>query len=265
MLYMDAARVIQTGAGGSVNIGAAGVTVDCNNSHLQLAGKLQFQSSFNNAGGNVISAIGSPSAGIIKLGDDAATVTPQGVQGANGSGTDKAGAAITVGGGQSTGTARGGDVLVKTSMSSTTGASLNSYSTRAFYSSKFVDLTESTATTFTNIAVATSKQASATITATVYANDGTDFQSRTSVLILDAHNKAGTVGASLSQTDNATSGSAGTLTATFTATANGASVDLKCNATSSLTQTVLRVRYVITALNSDGGDSTLTTGSIVTP
>jgi hypothetical protein len=265
MLYLDATRVIQTGAGGSVNIGAAGITVDCNNSNLQLAGKLQFQSSFSNTGGNVISAIGSPSAGLFKLGDDAATVTPQGVQGANGSGTDKAGAAITVGGGQSTGTARGGDVLVKTSMSSTTGASLNSYSTRAFYSSKFVDLTETTATTFSNIAVAASKQAGATITATVYASDGTDFQSLTSVLNVNAVNKAGTVTATLTQVDGTTAASAGTLTATFTATANGASVDLKCSATSSLTQTVLRVRYVVTALNSDGGDSTLTTGSIVTP
>lgn len=204
-------------------------------------------------------------AAVWQMGADAATATAQALKAHDGSGTDKAGAALNLAGGQSTGTGRGGDVIVHTSMSSTTGSSANSYSTRAFYAAKYVDLTESTATAFAKIAVASGKSAGAKIECSVYANDGTEYQSLASELLISAVNKAGTVTVTVVQEDGTTAASSGTLTATYTVVASGNSFDVKCNATSSLTQTSLRIRYVITALNSDGGDSALTSGSIVTP
>lgn len=190
-------------------------------------------------------------AATLKLGADAATATAQFVQSHNGSGTDKAGAQITLQGGKSTGTGRGGDVITKTSLTSTTGSSANSYSTRSFASAKPVDLTESSATLFANIAVGSAKIAGAKLICTVYANDGTDYQSLTSEVRVDGVNKAGTVTAAISQTDNTAAVSSGTLTCTYTAVANGNSIDINANAVSSLTQTVLRCKWQVVSLNSD--------------
>mgnify|MGYP003332437874 CR=1 FL=1 len=191
------------------------------------------------------------SAARLKMGTDAATVTHQSFTAHDGSGTDKDGAGISITGGQSTGTGRGGYVRSATSLTSTTGSSANSYSTRSYTSAKPVDLTESSATLFANIALASSKIAGFTLACTVYANDGTNYQSLTSEVRVDAVNKAGTVTATLTQTDNTTAASSGTLTCTYTAVANGAGVDIKANAVSSLTQTVLRVKWSILSLNSD--------------
>lgn len=191
-------------------------------------------------------------AATLQLGTDAATATTQTIKGADGSGTDKAGFSFVSAGGQSTGTAAGGDVISKTSLTGSTGSSLNSYSTRSYTRAKPVDLTESTATLFANIALASSKYVGVKIVATVNAGDGTDFQSLTSELKIDAVNKAGTVTVTPPvQNDGTTAASTGTLTATYTAVANGASFDIKCNAVSSLTQTMLRVKYVIQTINSD--------------
>lgn len=190
-------------------------------------------------------------AATLQLGVDAASAINQAIKSHDGSGTDKDGAGITVEGGQSTGTGRGGYVRSATSLTGTTGSSANSYSTRSYASAKPVDLTESSATLFANVALASSKIAGFTLACTVYANDGTNYQSVTSEVRIDAVNKAGTVTATLTQTDNTTAASSGTLTCTYTAVANGNGVDIKANAVSSLTQTVLRVKWSIISLNSD--------------
>ena len=190
-------------------------------------------------------------AATLQLGVDAASAINQAIKSHDGSGTDKDGAGITVEGGQSTGTGRGGYVRSATSLTGTTGSSANSYSTRSYASAKPVDLTESSATLFANVALASSKIAGFTLACTVYANDGTNYQSVTSEVRVDAVNKAGTVTATLTQTDNTTAASSGTLTCTYTAVANGNGVDIKANAVSSLTQTVLRVKWSIISLNSD--------------
>ena len=67
-------------------------------------------------------------------------------------------------------------------------------------------------------------------------------------------NKAGTITlGTVSQVDSAVAASAGTLTpVTYTIVDNGSGVlALKCNATSSLTQTTLRAKWMIDAINSD--------------
>lgn len=213
---------------------------------------------FNVTSGNLVInsdvILAKDSTATLQLGVDAASVvSPQTLKAADGSGTDKDGAVLQLRGGQSTGTGRGGDVAIATGLTgASTGSSANSYSTRTFQSAMYVNLTESTATLFANISLTTNHYAGVTIDATVYANDGTDYQALHSVVNVAGVNKAGTVTPTLTQVDGTTAASSGTLTCTYTAVANGNSIDIKANAVSSLTQTVLRVKWMITALNSDG-------------
>lgn len=197
--------------------------------------------------------LGREAAAVLQMGADAATATTQTLKAHDGTGTDKDGAILQISGGQSTGTARGGATSHRTSLSAaSTGASVNSYSTRDYHSAKPVSLTESAATTFANISIASAGQAGARLICTVEASDGTDHQSLTSQVTVDGINKAGTLTATLTQSDNAAAASAGTLTATYSVTAGTNSIDIKCNAVSSLTQTTLRVKWSIVSLNSNG-------------
>lgn len=203
---------------------------------------------------------------ILQIGYDAATAAGQGLKAADGSGTDKAGFDYHVGGGQASGTGKAGGIYGHTGMSATSsGSSLQSYTTRFCYPAPRVNLTESTATTIVNVAVASGKVAGGEIVVTTWANDGTDYQTLTSRLVWSAINKAGTVTATLDQADGTTATSSGTLSVTYTIAANGNTVDIKANAVSSLTQTTLASRLSMPAINSDGADTTFTTGSIVTP
>lgn len=173
--------------------------------------------------------------------------------GVTGSGTDIAGGALNLSGGVSTGTGRGGAVVVNTPLSAaSTGSSANSLTPRAYYSAKPVTLTESTATTFANIAVPSGTYAGGILTVTVFASDGTDHQSLTSQVRVDGVNKAGTVTPSVTQTDNTAAVSSGTLTCTYTVVASGNSFDVKANAVSSLSQTTLHATWSVTTLNANG-------------
>ena len=190
-------------------------------------------------------------AATLQLGIDSSSPITQTLKGPDGSGANIAGGSMVVNGGKSTGTGRGGAVSIQTSLSGTTGSSVNSSANRYYASAKPVALTEATATTVGNIAMGSSKYVGATVVVTVNARDATDFQCLTSTLNVNAVNKAGTVTATITAVDGTAAASAGTLIATYTAVANGASVDIKCSATSSLTQTTLDAKWVITALNSD--------------
>jgi hypothetical protein len=114
-------------------------------------------------------------------------------------------------------------------------------------------LTESTATIVLNITLATGKYLGGVLTATTHANDASDFQACTDSFAFSAVNKAGTVTAVVqaSPITSLAAASAGTLSEAWTIVVNGASVDLKCNAVSSLTQTTLKVSWQL-VLNSDG-------------
>ena len=197
--------------------------------------------------------IGPESNGVTQYGQDAASPIAQTLKAHDGSGTDNDGAKLTIEGGQSTGTGRGGSFITATSLTGSTGSSANSYTTRQQVIAKPVTLTESTATTVVNLAIGSSKYFGCTIDVTVNAADASDFQALHSVLNISAVNKAGTVTTTITQVDGTVAASAGTLTpVTYTAVVNGASVDVKCAATSSLTQTTLAAKLSITALNSDG-------------
>jgi len=209
----------------------------------------------NSLGGTVF--LGSSSSlvnvpGTLTLGTDAAAPTAVKARGPAGVGTDKSGGDVTIVGGIGTGTGRGGALIGTTSLSTTTGSTAQSESVRYYYSSKFKDLVESSATTIANVAIGSGKFIAAQFWCTVHADNGTDFQAFSARVAFNAVNKAGTVTVgTITQTDTLIATSSGTLTCTYTAVANGASVDLKANAASSLTQTTLRAKWAITAINSD--------------
>lgn len=122
-------------------------------------------------------------------------------------------------------------------------------------------LTEASATTFVTITVPSGSSASGKIQYSIEANDATDFQIRSGELYFSAVNKAGTITATLfraqgsTTVDNTTDGvavSTGTLTNTFTAVDGGSgALQIKANATSSLTQTTLQIRYRVEILNTN--------------
>jgi hypothetical protein len=136
-------------------------------------------------------------------------------------------------------------------MTGSSGSTANTLQTRSHTIARFINLTEGTATNVASIALASGKVTGGTATLTVWASDGTDHQALTSEVRFSAVNKAGTLTATTSQTDGTTAASAGTLTVTYDASSSGNNLLLRANATSSLTQTTLRCRLVITALNGD--------------
>jgi len=207
---------------------------------------------FARSGNNDVILTGD-SAATLQMGADAASPIAQTLKACDGVGTDKVGASLTLQGGQSTGTGRGGDFQLRTALSAaSTGASANGYSVREFHSAKPVDLSEGVDTQFCSITLAAGTVIGLHLSCTAWASDGTDFQSLQSVLSVCAVNKAGTLTISaVSQSDTGPCNSAGTLTpVTYTAVASGNNLVLKCNATSSLTQTVLRVKWSILSCNS---------------
>jgi hypothetical protein len=175
----------------------------------------------------------------------AATGPNSGIVGSTGTGSNHGGGSVVTKGGYGTGTARNGDVMLATAPSTASSGTTanNSYITNFYISSQPVTLTESSATLVVNITVPSGKVIGATLDVTTEANDATDFESQHDVLAIAAVNKAGTVTASISASTpsaNAIS-SVSTLATTWTAVANGNSVDIKCNAVSGLSQTTLRI------------------------
>lgn len=83
----------------------------------------------NTLGLNGATLLSGEASAVLQLGIDAATATDQVIKSADGLGTDKTGAALTIAGGQSTGTGAPGKVLFKRGTVSTTGSSANAYGT----------------------------------------------------------------------------------------------------------------------------------------
>lgn len=105
-------------------------------------------------------------------------------------------------------------------------------------------LTESAATAFVQIAVASGSHVGGTVHYAIVANDGTDYQTRSGSFPFALINKAGAETASLGTPADCVAISTGTLTATFdTDTSPTNAVNIRANAVSSLTQTTLTIRY----------------------
>jgi hypothetical protein len=107
-------------------------------------------------------------------------------------------------------------------------------------------LTESSATSFVRVNIPTGTVTGGEIVITVEANDATDFQARTLRFIWSAVNKSGTITANVATPEESDAVSTGTLTVTIdTNDAGSGNLDFRANATSSLTQTVLRCSYQV--------------------
>lgn len=106
-------------------------------------------------------------------------------------------------------------------------------------------LTESAATGFVTIGVASSEVCTVRVEYTVVARDATNTQAKSGHVFQSAvANSSGTVtAATLSDADTLNPVSSGTLTNTMTSTTAANAFTLLANAASSLTQTLLEIRY----------------------
>lgn len=199
----------------------------------------------------------------IQFGADAASPSAQTLKAANGSGTDKNGASLTIEGGQSTGTGRAGSLILKTGTTSTTGSSLNAYQERARYVPKYVDLTDNTATTLFTVALPATNSVGIQFVCTIQASDGTDFQSLTTPVTVDAVAKTTAITAVVAPTAAQTAvaaSSAATLSVTYTVVDAGSNVlAVKVTADTSFSSTTyLRAKLVMTAINGMGAGWSIT-------
>ena len=235
--------------------------------------------------------ISRPAAATLQLGA-AASGTPvaQTLQSQGATGTDVAGANLTIRPGAGTGAATGSSLIFQTPTATTTGTTAQTQSTRltldsgsnrstnnfhpsatdsyelgfsnlqwqaigvarAIRGSKTKTLTESSATGFVDIAVTAGQRISGEVIYEVYAADATDFQTITGRLRYAAVNKAGTTTVTVSEVGTQTTAvSTGTLTATNTAADTTNKITLSCNAVSSLTQTTLEIRYRLDSVSTN--------------
>jgi len=163
-----------------------------------------------------------------------------------GSGSNVAGANLTDTAGKATGNAASGNKKSQTSVKGASGSTLQSLTDRQAVIGKYVDITESAATTYGTLALTTSGTvAGGVVVYTIEANDGTDYQSLSGNAVYSVVNKAGTLTVTFTDLTQATALSAGTLTATMTAAVSGTSVQFQANAVSSLAQTVLRISFQV--------------------
>jgi hypothetical protein len=116
-------------------------------------------------------------------------------------------------------------------------------------------LTAGAATAFIQIGVPQGSVAGGTIEYTIRANDATNYQARSGVLVYSVVNPSGTEvctlsrpdgGATVDNTTDSVAVSSGTLTNTFTCVTGLTDVvNVAANAASSLTETVLQISYVV--------------------
>jgi len=152
-----------------------------------------------------------------------------------------------------TGTGGSGDDILQQGITGASGTTQNTAGTRMYRRAKETTLTEATATKLFTVPLAAGGYIGMTITATVFASDGTDHQAITSTLNVNAVAKSTTITGTITQVDGTAANSSGTLTpVTYTVVDDGSNVlSVKCAATSSLAQTVLSCKWSITMLNSN--------------
>jgi hypothetical protein len=127
------------------------------------------------------------------------------------------------------------------------GVAIDSYAGAvSFPKPRTKTLTESSATGFVSVSVQSNQTTSGIVHWTIYATDGTDYQTRTGATYFAAVNKAGTVTCAVGDIGTTVAGlSSGTLTNTMTCTAGTNKLTINANAASSLTQTTLLIRYQV--------------------
>jgi|GEM_PF-4208771 len=162
--------------------------------------------------------------------------------GAAASGTDANGVDTIQSAGRGTGAGIGAGYKIQTSPPIGTGTTLQTLGDRVNVIGKYTTLTESSATAFASVTVASGTVAGGLLVYTVEANDATDYQALSGSIPYSIVNKAGTLTIVLGTDSQASSTSTGTLTGTISMTDAGSGVaQFKMSAVSSLTQTTLRI------------------------
>ena len=113
---------------GNVGLGSA----NADTLQLHAGGRIQLMAGYS--GGDYVQVVGGSGGPRLELGAASATPSASVVMAADGSGTNIAGASMTLAGGRGTGTGAGGSVLIQVAPAGSTGASLNSLSTLATFS-----------------------------------------------------------------------------------------------------------------------------------
>ena len=214
----------------------------------------------------------SQAAAVMQQGLDAATPVHQALKAHNATASsDAVGANKVTAGGAGASRGRGGDVINKThestSVAGGAGTVVQTASTTPRYQAvaKYVTLTEASATVLCHFLVGSGKIIGMVVDAVVHAYDNTNLQVLTSRLVISACNPGAGITATIVQTDGSATNSSGTLTpVTYTVVDAGSGIlHLKCNATSSLTQTILECRFVIVSYSGNSVEAITATTLIV--
>ena len=162
--------------------------------------------------------------------------------------TNGAGGLLKIAAGNGTGTGGSGNIDIQTAPAGSSGTTANTLYDRQYYTAKAKTLTESSATSFVQVGIASNDSAGGEISYCIHANDATDIQARCGTIDFGGVNKAGTMTCATPNIYGTETNpvSVGTLTNTFTAIAGTNACLIQANAVSSLTQTVLEVRYSLT-------------------
>lgn len=202
--------------------------------------------------------VGRDTTATFQMGTDAASPVNQAFKGPDGSGTDKNGGSMTIEGGQSTGTGRGGDLIFRTSITTNSASATNFYSTRSYQSAKFVDLTDATTNLLFKCSLAPGTYCGGAAIVTLFISNGTDFKVHTSNVSWSAVNKGGTITGQVveaAQLENHVETAGTAIADTFTLVQDGANNTYYISVTPTqgtvITPSVYRAKWVITALNSN--------------
>lgn len=167
--------------------------------------------------------------------------------GATSAATNKAGGALILAPGLSTGTGGSMVRIQGTTIATSSGTSDNSLVDRLVVTSPKV-LTDGTATSLFNIALPSSTMCSGSLLFSIEATDGTDYQTRGGEMHFSAANKGGifTTGTSHTPSNDATAISAGTLIPTWGMASTTDVITLQLNADTSLTSSTGFPRIIYT-------------------
>lgn len=169
-------------------------------------------------------------------------------EGATVAATDKAGGALILAPGVSTGTGLAKAQIQRYSRASSTATADNAASD-AFIAPSPLNLADNSAATVFTVALAAGAYAGCTFAWTVESSDGTDFQVRSGLTTLAAANKGGVYSTTITDVAAnqafAETAAGSTLAVSWAVTTGASIINVQVTANSSLTPTTLRVSYNI--------------------
>jgi hypothetical protein len=226
--------------------------VNSNGVSVRQGMRFQWGASSGDAGGAADTIIGREATGVVQMGDDVNGVAvAQVIKAHDGvTGTDIAGANMTVACGRGTGAGTACDSILQTGTALGTGTAAQTLVTRYQAEGGLRALTDATATTVITVTTGNDLSCGGTLFFTVEAADAANQQATSgSVNFAAADNAAGAGGEACAAAvtgTNAAAATSGTLTVTADATTGTDLCNIRLTATGSLTETVgPRVRYSV--------------------